>query len=237
LTKFTQGNGDRLEVQYCISPQTDGQSERLNQILGDMLRACVLDFKGSWIQYLPLIEFAYNNSYQATIGMPPNEALCEWKCQSPMYWSKVGEQQLLEPEIIQDTKDKIVVIRKRIVAAQSRQKSYVDKQRRALEFEVEDQVFLKLLPMKGVMQFGKKGKLSPRFIGPFEVTQRVGKLAYRVDLPLDLAGTHDVFHVSMLLKYIPNLGLVVKYEPLGIEDELTYEEKPIKILDRKELVL
>ncbi len=87
------------------------------------------------------------------------------------------------------------------------------------------------------MWLGKKGNLSPQFIGLFEVTQRVGKLAYRVDLPLDLAGTHDVFHVSMLLKYIPNLGLVVKYEPLGIEDELTYEEKPIKILDRKELVL
>jgi hypothetical protein len=106
-----------------------------------------------------------------------------------------------------------------------------------LEFEVGDHVFLKMLPMKGVMWFGKKGKLSPHFIGPFEITQRVGKLAYRIALPPDLVRTHDVFHVSMLRKYIGNLDVIVEYEPLRILEGLTYVKEPVKIVDKKEQVL
>jgi hypothetical protein len=108
------------------------------------------------------------------------------------------------------------VINERMSAAQSWQKSYADKQRRPLEFEVGDRVFLKVSPMRGVMRFGKKGKLSPRFIGPFEITQKVGKLAYRIALPPDLIGTHDVFHVSMLRKYITNPDVIVECKPLEI---------------------
>jgi hypothetical protein len=229
--------GTELKFSTAFHPQTDGQSKRTNQVLEDMLRACVLDFKGSWIQYLPLIEFAYNNSYQATIGMPPYEALYGRRCQSPLYWNDIGERQLLGPEMLQDTRDKVILIRQRMAAAQSRQKSYADNRRRVLEFEVGDQVFLKISPMRGVMRFGKKGKLSPRYVGPFEITQRVGKLAYRVALPADLAGMHDVFHVSMLRKYIPNPDLVIAYEPLEIQEGLTYKEVPVQILDRKEQVL
>jgi hypothetical protein len=154
-----------------------------------------------------------------------------------LYWSNVEERQFFRKEIIQDTKDKIVVIRQRMAVAQSQQKSYVDNRRRALEFEVGDHVFLKISPMKGVMRFCKKGKLSPQFIGPFEIMQRIGKLAYRVALPPDLAGTHDLFHVSLLRKYIPNPDLIVEYEPLGLEEELTYKEKPVRILNRKDQVL
>jgi hypothetical protein len=121
--------------------------------------------------------------------------------------------------------------------AQSRQKSYADKQMRPLEFEVGDRVFLKVSPIRGVMQFGKKGKLSPRFIGPFEITQKVGKLAYRIALPPDLIETHDVFHVSMLRKYIANPEVIVEYELLGIQEGLTYVEEPVKIMDKKEQVL
>jgi hypothetical protein len=98
-------------------------------------------------------------------------------------------------------------------------------------------VFLKVSHMRGVIRFGKKGKLSPRFIRPFEITQKVGKLAYRVALPPDLIGTHDVFHVSMLRKYIVNPEVIVKYEPLGIQEGLTYVEEPVKIVDKKEQVL
>ena len=122
-------------------------------------------------------------------------------------------------------------------AAQSWQKSYADNRMRPLEFEVADRVFLKVSPLRGVMRFGKKGKLSPRFIGPFEITQRVGKLAYRIALPLDLVGTHDVFHVSMLRKYIANLDVIVEYEPLKIQEGLTYVEEPVKIVDKKNQVL
>ena len=181
-----------------------------------MLRACVLEFKGSWIQYLPLIKFAYNNSYQATIGMPLYEALYGQKCRSPLYWDNVSVRQTLRPELIQDTRDKMRVIKKRMSAAQSWQKSYADNRRRPLEFEVGNRLFLKVSPLRGVMQFGKKGKLSPRFTRPFEITQRVGKLAYRIALPPDLVRTHDVFHVSMLRKYITNPDVIVEYEPLEI---------------------
>ena len=123
-------------IVLAFHPQTDGQSEGTNQILEDILRACVLEFKGSWVQYLPLIEFAKNNSNQATIGMSSYEALYGRKCQSPLYWDNVDERQILGPEPIQDTRDKVFVIKERMSAAQSRQKSYVVNQRRPLEFGV-----------------------------------------------------------------------------------------------------
>ncbi|XP_073317723.1 uncharacterized protein [Primulina huaijiensis] len=118
--------------------------------------------------------------------------------------------------------------------AQSRQKSYADKRRRDLEFAVGDHVFIKIAPMKGVMRFGKRGKLSPRFIGPLEILDRVGTLAYRVALPPNLAGVHNVFHVSMLRKYLANPSHVLSYEPLQVAPDLSYEEKPVQILDRQE---
>jgi hypothetical protein len=181
----------------------------------------VLEFKGSWVQYLPLIEFAYNNSYQATIGMLPYEALYGQKCQSPLYYDNVGERQTLGPELIQDTCDKVRVIKERMSAAWSRQKSYVNNQMRPLEFKVGDRVFLKVSPMRGVMQFGKKGKLSPKFVGPFKITKRVGRLPYRIALPPNLVRTHDVFHMSMLRKYIANLDVIVGYKTLEIQEGFT----------------
>jgi hypothetical protein len=186
---------------------------------------------------LPLIEFAYNNNYQATIGMPPYEAIYGKKCQSPLYWDNVSERQMLGLKLIQDTRDKVHVIKERMSATQSQQKSYVDNRKRPLEFKVGDRVLLKVSPMRGVMRFGKKGKLSPRFVRPFEITQRVGKLAYRIALPLDLIGTHDVFHMSMLRKYIANPNVIVEYEPLEIQEGLTYVEEPVMIVDKKEQVL
>ena len=117
-----------------------------------------------------------------------------------MYWDNVDERQTLGPDLIQDTRDKVRVIKERMSVAQSRQKSYADNRRRPLEFEVGDRVFLKVSSIKGLMRFGKKGKLRIRFVGPFEITQRVGKLAYRIALPPNLVKTHGIFHVSMLRK-------------------------------------
>ena len=117
--------------------------------------------------------------------------------------------------------------------AQSRQKSYADVRRRNLEFEEGDPVFLKVAPMKGILRFGRKGKLSPRFIGPFEILERVGSVAYKLALPPSLSSVHDVFHVSMLRKYIPDPTHVIDYKPLEIEENLSYQEKPIKILARE----
>jgi hypothetical protein len=150
------------------------------------------------------------------------------------HWDEVGESQILGPEMIQDTKEKVAIIRKRMLTAQSRQKSYTDKHRRMLEFDVEDLVYLKVSPMRGVVRFGKKGKLSPRYVGPFRVIGTVGPVAYRVELPPELANIHNVFHVSQLRKCVHDSQHVINYEPLDIQPNLTYNEQPVQILDRKE---
>ncbi|KAL6332469.1 hypothetical protein AAG906_008497 [Vitis piasezkii] len=176
--------------------------------------------QGNWDDHLPLVEFAYNNSFQTSIGMTPFEALYGRKCRSPICWRK----ETFGPELIK--------------SAQSRHKSYLaDHRRRDLEFEVGDHVFLKVSPMKSVMRFGRKGKLSPRFVGPFEILERVGTLAYKVALPPSLSKVHNVFHVSTLRKYIYDPSHVVELEPIQIFEDLTYEEVPVQIVDVMDKVL
>ena len=229
--------GTKLSFSTAFHPQTDGQSERVIQVLEDLLRACALDLKGNWDDYLPLVEFAYNNSFQDSIGMAPFEVLYGRRCRSPVCWDDVGEKKLLGPELVQLTVEKVFLIKERLKAAQSRQKSYTDNRRRDLEFEVGDHVFLKVSPMKSIMRFGRKGKLSPRFVGPFEVLERVGTLAYKVALSLSLSKIHNVFHVSTLSKYIYDPSHVVELEPIQIFEDLTYEEVPVKIVDVMDKVL
>ncbi|KAL0562073.1 hypothetical protein IC582_002523 [Cucumis melo] len=236
-SKFWKGlqtaMGTRLDFSTAFHPQTDGQTERLNQVLEDMLRACALEFPGSWDSHLHLMEFAYNNSYQATIGMAPFEALYGRCCRSPVCWGEVGEQRLMGPELVQSTNEAIQKIRSRMHTAQSRQKSYADVRRKDLEFEIGDKVFLKVAPMKGVLRFERRGKLSPRFVGPFEILERIGPVAYRLALPPSLSTVHDVFHVSMLRKYVPDPSHVVDYEPLEIDENLSYVERPVEVLARE----
>ena len=178
-------------------------------MLEDILRACVLDHMGSWEEHLPLVEFAYNNSYQARIQMTPYEALYGRLCKSPICWTKVGESSITGPDMIRDTSEKVSLIRHRFLTAQSRKKSYADVRRRPLEFEVGDHVFLKVVPKRGVVRFGKRGKLSPRFIRLFEILKRVGTVAYRLALLSSMSGVHEVFHVSMLRRYTPDPAHVV----------------------------
>ncbi|KAL0544053.1 hypothetical protein IC582_019164 [Cucumis melo] len=236
-SKFWKGlqtaMGTRLDFSTAFHPQTDGQTERLNQVLEDMLRACALEFPGSWDSHLHLMEFAYNNSYQATIGMAPFEALYGKCCRSPVCWGEVGEQKLMGPELVQSTNEAIQKIRSRMHTAQSRQKSYADVRRKDLEFEVGDKVFLKVAPMRGVLHFERRGKLSPRFVGPFEILERIGPVAYRLALPPSLSTVHEVFHVSMLRKYVPDPSHVVDYEPLEIDENLGYVEQPVEVLARE----
>ncbi|KAL5554185.1 hypothetical protein UlMin_041586 [Ulmus minor] len=166
--------------------------------------------------------------------MAPYEALYGRKCRSPIHWDEVGERKLLGPEIVQKTVDIVEKIRQRMKTAQSRQKIYADRRRKPLEFAIGDKVFLKVAPMKGVMRFGKRGKLSPRFVGPFEILERIGDLAYRVALPPAMSGIHNVFHVSMLRKYTPDPSHVLSYDTLDLRQDLTFEESPVRILDREE---
>lgn len=229
--------GTTLSYSTAFHPQTDGQSERTIQTLEDMLRACALDLAGTWEEHLPLIEFAYNNSYHSSIGMAPYEALYGRPCRSPTCWTEVGEKQLLGPEMIQICTDKIARIRERLRTAQSRQKSYADRRRRPLEFKEGDYVYLKVSPTKGVMRFGKRGKLAPRYVGPYRITTRIGEVAYKLELPDDLAGVHNVFHVSMLRKCLEENTQVLPVEDIQITPDLTTRERAVRILDKKEKVL
>ncbi|GKC97474.1 putative reverse transcriptase domain-containing protein, partial [Tanacetum coccineum] len=167
--------GTQLDMSTVYHPQTDGQSERTIQTLEDMLHACVMDFRKGWDRHLPLVE-------------------------SHICWAEVRDAQLTGPEIVHETTKKIIQIKKRIQAARDRQKTYIDRRRKPLEFEVVDKVMLKVSPWKGVIRFGKRGKLNPRYIGPFRIIAKVGTLAYRIELLEQLSRVHSNFHVSNLKK-------------------------------------
>ncbi|WRX30253.1 Reverse transcriptase domain - like 10 [Theobroma cacao] len=235
--KFQEALGTKLKFSTAFHPQTDGQSERTIQTLEDMLRACDIDFIGSWDRHLPLVEFAYNNSFQFSIDMAPYEALYGRKCHTPLCGDEVGERKLVSVELIELTNDKIKVIRERLKVAQDKQKSYADKRRKDLEFEIDDKVFLKVSPWKGVIRFAKRGKLNPRYIGPFRIIERIGPVAYRLELPPELDRIHNVFHVSMLKKYVPDPSHVLEAPPIELHDDLKFEVQPVSILDRKDRVL
>ncbi|GKE26348.1 hypothetical protein Tco_1441732 [Tanacetum coccineum] len=187
LNEIVSRHGTYLDMSTAYHPQTDGQSERTIHTLEDMLRACVLNFWGSWDVHLPLVEFSYNNSYHSSVRCAPFEALYDRKCRSPIMWAEIKD---------------------RLKAARDHQKSYADKRRKPLEFSVGDYVLLKVSPWKGVVRFGKKGRLAPRFVGLFEIVKKVGPMAYRLDLPEELNGVHDTFHVSNLKKCLadPHCG-------------------------------
>ena len=192
------------------------------------LKRDIMEFKGSWDTHLALMEFTYNNSYQASIEMAPFEALYGRKCRTPVCWDEVGERRLVGPELVQITSEKVKVVRDNLKIARDRKKSYADNRRRDLQFEIGDQVFLR---------FGKRGKLSPRYIRPYEILSKVGPVAYKLKLPPELSRIHDTFHVSMLMKYIPDPSHVLREQPVKLKENLTYEETLVQIVDRKEQVL
>ena len=231
------GFGTRLKFSTASHPQTNGQSEQTIQTLKDMLRVCTLDFPGSWAEKVPLMKFAYNNSYHQSLGMSPFEVLYKRKYRSLIHWHKAEERRFLGPEKVDAISKEIEVIKRRLQASMDRQKKYTQNRRRPLEFEVGDQVFLKVSPMRGVIRFGKKGKLSPRYVGPFEIVEHIDEVAYQLALLPALSRLHDVFHVSMLKKYLHDPSHVLSYESLDVDPKLTYEERPVKILDRKDKVL
>ena len=192
-----------------------------------MLRACVLNYSEKWDDCLPLAEFAYNNSYQESIKMAPFEALYGRRCRTPLHWSEPGERSFFGVDLVKEAEEKVHFIQANMKAAQSRQKSYADKRRRPLAFKVGDYVYLKVSPMKGVNHFGIKGKLAPRYIGPFQILQERGPVAYHLRLPERLSAVHNVFHVSQLKKCLQAPNHVVDFEEMELEPDLTYTEYPI----------
>ncbi|GJS18256.1 hypothetical protein Tco_0412728 [Tanacetum coccineum] len=225
--------GTQLDMSTAYHPETDGQSERTIQTLEDMLRACVIDFGKGWDRHLPLIEFSYNNSYHTSIKAAPFEALYGRKCRSPVCWAEVGDAQLTGPEIVRETTEKIIQIKHRLQASRDRQKCYADKRRKPLEFQVGDKVMLKVSPWKGVIRFGKRGKLNPRYIGPFKILAKVGTVAYRLELPEKLSRVHSTFHVSNLKKCLSDEPLAIPLDEIHIDEKLNFIEEPVEIMDRE----
>ncbi|GJU41734.1 putative reverse transcriptase domain-containing protein [Tanacetum coccineum] len=220
--------------EYGLSfPQTNGLSDRTIQTLEVILRACVIDFGGSWDTYLSLAGFSYNNSYHSSIRCAPFEALYGRRCRSPVLWAEIRESRLIGPELVQETTDKVVLIMERLKAARDRQKSYADNRRNPLEFEVGDQVLLKVSPWKGVVRFGKKGKLAPRYVGPFEILERIGPMTYRLRLPHEFSGVHDTFHVSNLKKCLADANLHVPLGEVKLDKTLCFVAEPVEITDRE----
>ncbi|GJR86719.1 putative reverse transcriptase domain-containing protein [Tanacetum coccineum] len=201
--------GTNLDMSTAYHPQTDGQSERT-------------DSKLSKICY-----------YHASIKAAPFEALYGRKCRSPVCWTEVGEAQILGPELIQETTEKIIQIKQRMQAARDRQKSYADLKRKPMEFQVGDKVMLKVSPWKGVVRFGKRGKLNPRYVGPFKVIERVGEVAYKLELPEELSRVHNTFHVSNLKKCHADEPLAVPLDGLHLDDKLHFVEEPLEIVGRE----
>ncbi|GKC81100.1 putative reverse transcriptase domain-containing protein [Tanacetum coccineum] len=188
--------GTRLDLSTAYHPQTDGQSERIIQTLEDMLRACIIDFGGSWDVHLPLAN-------------------------------------VIGPELVLETTDKVVLIKEKLKAARDHQKSYADKRRKQLEFEVGDRVLLKVSPGKGIVHFRKKGKLAPKYVGPFKILERIGPVAYRLRLPEELSSVHDTFHLSNLKKCLADANFHVPLDEIKVDKTLRFVEEPVEIMDRE----
>ncbi|XP_057803335.1 uncharacterized protein LOC131018637 [Salvia miltiorrhiza] len=161
------------------------------------------------------------------------EALYGKKRRSPLYWDEVGERKVLGPDTVAKMIEIVRKIRQRIKEAQDRQKSYADTRRTELHFEIGDKVFLKVSPSKGINRFGVKGKLKPRFIGPYEILEKIGPVAYRLASPPSFENVHNVFHVSQLRRYVFDPKHVVYQDEMVLEPDLSYEESPEIILNRK----
>jgi hypothetical protein len=188
--------GTKLDFSSAYHPQTDGQTERVNQVLEDMLRACVLTYGKNWEDSLVFAEFSYNNGYQTSLKKAPFEVLYGRKCRTQLMWSEVADRIVESPDFIKAAEEKIAEVRENLKIAQSRQKSYADKKRRELKFEVGDHVYLKVSPIRGTQRFHVHGKLAPRYIGPYPITKKIGAVAYKLKLPEQLSDVHYVFHVS-----------------------------------------
>jgi len=223
--------GTQLRMSSSYHPQTDGQSERTIYSLEDLLRACVLDHLGSWNEVLPLVEFINYNSYHSNIGMAPYEALYGRRCRTPLCWYQDGETVAVGLKLLQETTEKVKLMQKRMKATQSRQKSYDDKRRRPLEFDVGDHVFLRVIPTTGVGRAIRLKKLLLEFLVPYQILKKIGLVAYEIALPPQLAKLHNVFHVSQLRKYVLDPEHVLEVDDIQIREDLTLDFGPTRVLD------
>jgi hypothetical protein len=201
-----------------------------------MLRACALQYRRSWDKSLPYAEFSYNNNYQESLKISPFEMLYGRRCWTPLFWNETGERKVFGPDILQESKKQVCMVRENLRVTQSRQKSFTDHRRRELCFEVGDFFYLKVSPMRGLRHFKVQGKLALRFIGPFKILEKRVVVAYRLELPSQLSDVLDVFHVSQLKKCLRVPEEQLPIEDLDTKEDLSYQEYPVKILETSERV-
>ncbi|KAL8107517.1 hypothetical protein AgCh_024070 [Apium graveolens] len=176
------------------------------------MKVCAIDLKEIWNYHLAWIEFSYDDGGYDSVGMSPYEALYRKRCRSPLYRNEVGYRKMFGPKVVQRTKDIVDLIRGRLV-------------------ETPGWMYHLGNPWKGFMRFGKKGKLSPQFVGPLDILRHIGELAYELALPPTLQKIHNVFHVAMMKKYNLNVGHIGKHERIDMQQELTYMEQPVRVMD------
>nr|GEV49745.1 putative reverse transcriptase domain-containing protein [Tanacetum cinerariifolium] len=223
--------GTQLDMSTTYHPETDRQSQKNYSNTQRHASSFCHRFWKRMGKNLPFVEFSYNNSYHARIKAAPLEEFYGQKCRSPVCWAEVGDTQLTGPEIIHEIIKKIVKIRQHLQAARDRQRSYV--RRKPLEFQAGDRVILKISPRKGIIRFGKRGKLNPWYIGPFKIIKRIGPVAYKLEIPEELSNVHNTFHFSNLKKCLSDESLIIPIKELKLDDKLNFVEKPIEIMDQE----
>eukprot|EP00253_Pinus_taeda_P027707 PITA_27707 len=231
-----EGLGTQLNFSTAYHPQTDGQTEPVNQVVGDMLRSYVMQQPNRWEEYLHLVEFAYNNGYHASLQMSPFEVIYGRKCHTPSSWGGPEDKLMLGPEMLKEMEQMDKKVRANLKVAQDRQKSYADRKRNFKEFQVGEHVYVRIRAKKSTLQWSGCAKLAPRFCGPFQILARIGPVAYQLALPSHIR-VHNVFHVSVLKKYIYDPKHIISWQDIQVKPEGEFLVEPVSILDRRRVVL
>eukprot|EP00253_Pinus_taeda_P002642 PITA_02642 len=231
-----EGLGTQLSFSTAYHPQTDGQTERVNQVLEDMLRTYVMQQPTRWEDYLHLVEFAYNNGYHSSLKMSPFEVLYGRKCRTPSSWGGPEDKFLLGPEMLEEMEVMVKKVRANLKMAQDRQKNFADRKRTFKEYQVGEHVYIRVRPRKSTLQWNACAKLAPRFCGPFQILARVGPVAYQLALPSHIR-VHNVFHVSVLKRYVYDPRHVISWQDIQVEPEGEFLVEPVNILDQRRVEL
>eukprot|EP00253_Pinus_taeda_P015383 PITA_15383 len=231
-----EGLGTQLNFSIAYHPQTDGQTEQVNQVVEDMLRSYVIQRSTRLEEYLHLVEFAYNNGYHASLQMSPFKVLYRRKFRTPSSWGGPEDRLMLGPEMLKEMEEMVKRVRDNLKVAQDRQKKFADRKRNFKEYQIGEHVYVRIRAKKSTLQWSSCAKLEPRFCGPFQILARVGPVAYQLTLPNHIR-VHNVFHVLVLKKYVYDPKHIISWQDIQVELEGEFLVEPVSILDRRRVVL